>query len=135
MISTKNIIQSLIKWGIYAVILVVVVIGITFGISSLFGTRPVVDVQAAESEERVGQVHLQQESVKLFYEETFPEQPSMIIPSASDAVQVSVTVLDNLSLHMENNQPKYATNWRFGATLHTDWLDESEVLYTVTADY
>jgi len=135
MISIKAIIKSLIKWGIYAVILVVVVVGVTFGISYLFGTYPVVDVQAAESEKSVGQVHLQQESVKLFYEEMFPEGPSIIIPSASDAVQVSVTVLDNLSLHMENDQPKYATNWPFGATLHTNWVGESEVSYTVTADY
>jgi len=83
----------------------------------------------------VGQVHLQQESVENFYEETFPEGPSIIIPSASDAVTVSVTVLDNLSLSVDDGNPKYATNWKFGATLHTEMVSSSEIAYTATADY
>lgn len=82
-----------------------------------------------------GQVHLQQESVQNFYEETFPQGSSYIIPSASDAVRVSVTVLDNLSLHLENGQPKYATNWKFGATVHIERVSPTEIAYTATADY
>ncbi len=110
-----------------------------------------------------GQVHLQQESMMQFFENTFQEEPSVIIPSgsdtvivkgesietedtsqedliviipsASDAVRLSTTVLDNLSLSVVHGNPKYATNWKFGATVHTDWTGESKVLYTVTADY
>jgi hypothetical protein len=112
------------------------------------------------SAQSVGQVHLQQESVMQFYEETFQEEPStiihsgtdtvtvkgesidvekmrqlVIISSASDAVNVSTTVLDNLSLSVIKEQPQFATNWQYGATLHTDWKSDTEVYYTVTADY
>jgi len=83
----------------------------------------------------VDQVHLQQESVTQFYEETFPDGPSMIIPSASDAVNVSVTVLDNLSLSVTDGQPKYATNWKYGATLHEESEGDSVLIWTVAANY
>lgn len=83
----------------------------------------------------VGQVQLQQESIQRSYEGTFPPGSSYIVPSVSNTVQVSVTVLENLHLSVIDGTPKYGTNWRFGATLHTDWIGESEVLYTVTADY
>jgi len=163
MISKMGIIRLLLKQGIYAIILVAVVVGVTFGISYVFGTHPVVDVQAAESEERVRQVHLQQESMMQFYENTFQEEPSIIIPSgsdtvivkgesieiedtsqedliviipsASDAINVSISVLQNLSLSIVDGQSKYATNWKFGATLHEKIEGDSVLIWTVTADY
>lgn len=127
--------MKFIKQGIYAVILVAVAVGVVFGISLFSGTSPVSDVQAAESEDRAGQVHLQQESVMQFYEKTFPERPSIIIPSASNAVNVSVTVLENLSLLVVDGQPKYATNWKFGASVYKETEGDSIVYWTVTADY
>lgn len=87
------------------------------------------------SAQSVGQVHLQQESVQNFYEENFPEGSSYIIPSASDAVQVSVFVLENLHLSVADGQPTYGTNWKFGATLHQDYKGDSVLIWTVAADY
>lgn len=158
----KKIILSTIKWVSYSVILVIFVTGATLAISYLNGTYPP-EVQAAESAARVGQIHLQQESVMKFYKDTIQEKPSMIvpsgpdtviikgesievgdafqeefvviIPSASDAINVSTTVLDNLSLHMEDSQPIYATNWLYGATLYHENIDSNTIIYTVTADY
>lgn len=105
--------------------------GITAVVSLILMMFFIPDISA----QSVGQVYQQQESVRQFYEETFPEGPSIIIPSASDAVRVSVTVLENLHLSVINGQPKYGTNWKFGATLHEDLEGDSVLIWTVTADY
>lgn len=127
-------IRIVIKQFFNFIILVVAVVGITFGISLLNNTYPP-EVQAAEPEERVGQIHLQQEAVTQFYEEIFTDKPSAIILSASGVVKVSVTVLDNLSLSVVDGQPKYATNWKFGATVHKERVSPTQIAYTVAADY
>lgn len=130
----KKIILSIIKWVSYSVILVIFVAGTTLAISYLNDTYPP-EARAAESAARVGQIHLQQESVTNFYNKIFPEEPSAIIPSASDAVQVSVTVLDNMSLHIDQSQPIYATNWFYGVTLYHENIDSQTIIYTIAADY
>jgi len=58
-------IRIIIKQFCYLIISVVIATAIVFGISYLDDTYPP-EVQAAESEVRVGQIHLQQESVKPF---------------------------------------------------------------------
>lgn len=97
------------KTRIYALIFIAIVLITSFGINA----------QTAKSQEREGQVYIQQKSVA-----------------------VSVTVLDNLSLLIVDGQPKYATNWPYGATLQ---IDESHPpvtkecmrfpYWTVTANY
>jgi len=154
---------KVLKQFIYFTIILIIVIGITFIISLLISTPSVDDMQAAESKVRVEQVYLQQESVRYFYEKWSQEESSAIsrsgsdtvivkgesteitdtsqgdiitiISSASDAINVSISVLQNLSLSVADGQPKYATNWKFGATVHTEIVSSTEIAYTVTADY
>lgn len=111
----------------------------------------------------VGQIHQQQEAVQQFYEDTFQEEPSIIIPSASDevivkgssieiedtfkenlliiipsasdAVNVSINVLKNLSLSVVDSQPKYTTNWPYGASVYAENPSENTTIWTATADY
>ncbi len=87
------------------------------------------------SQERVGQIYLHQEAVKNQFIDKYQEETSFIVPSASDAVTVSVNVLDNLSLSVRDSQPEYATNWPYGATLHEDHDGKYTINWTVTADY
>jgi len=117
------------KKGIFVIISTAIILYTTFSLYSVAG------VKAAESQDRVGQVRLQQESVQNMFADKYPPESSYIVPSASDAVNVSVTVLQNLSLSIVNDQPKYATNWPYGATLYLDESQAPYIYWTVTADY
>ncbi|XOU94136.1 MAG: hypothetical protein ACNFW9_04800 [Candidatus Kerfeldbacteria bacterium] len=55
--------------------------------------------------------------------------------SVEKEVYVSVIVLPNLSLSIDNGLPIYTTNWPFGATLRKDIISENEIYWTATADY
>ncbi|MFC1687459.1 hypothetical protein ACFL0L_02675 [Patescibacteria group bacterium] len=86
-------------------------------------------------QEEVGQVHQQQESVNSHFIDKYPPETSFIVPSASDTVNVSVTVLENLSLSVDEAEPHYATNWPYGASIYSETPAENTTIWTATADY
>ncbi len=133
------------------------------GIATIVALVAMVGFSPDLSAKSTSQVHQQQEAMMQFYEESLLEKPSIIvpsgpdtviikgesieaedtfqkevviiIPSAANAINVSVDVFDNLSLSIVDGQPEYATNWFFGATLHMEEVSRTELAYTVTADY
>ena len=62
-------------------------------------------------------------------------QQSRMVMLASQDVSVTVTVLPNLSLSIIEGEPKYATNWPYGATLSVNKADYPTIYWTVTADF
>ena len=110
-----------IGWLQRSLIITVIVMVVTISVMVIFS--PEINAQIVES------------SKERAIREAREIQHKRIYPPVSQSVSVSVTVLENLSLSIINGQPKFATNWPFGATLIKYIVSENEIYWTVTADY